>query len=157
MTVLELTGVVTLIQFAVLWACAAGCAAWQLAKRARHWIRYHVPSNRATTAARDLDTGPWNQTDKEVLMKANQRPAAAGSTSETALAGIIDIRESFVEAPLRGEIRELLWQIEYPASGDDLLREAVRRHLSPPAIDVLRNARGRSFDGCHAVCRCLHI
>ena len=156
MTVLELTGVVTLIQFAVLWACAAGCAAWQLAKRARHWIRYHVPSNRATTAARDLDTGPWNQTDKEV-MKANQRPAAAGSTSETALAGIIDIRESFVEAPLRGEIRELLWQIEYPASGDDLLREAVRRHLSPPAIDVLRNARGRSFDGCHAVCRCLHI
>lgn len=157
MTVLELAGVVILIQFAVLWACVASCAAWQLAKRARYWIRYHVYSNRATTAARDLDTEPWNLTDKEVLMKANQRPAAASSTSETALAGIIDIRESFLEAPLRSEIRELLWEIEYPASGDDLLREAVRRQLSPPAIDVLRNARGRSFDGCHAVCRCLHI
>lgn len=90
-------------------------------------------------------------------MKSHQTQPASGAPAQDQFPGVIDVRESFVEAPLRAEIRELLWNVEYPASGDDLLREAVRHRLSPQAIRVLQNTRGRSFDGCHAVCRRLHI
>lgn len=90
-------------------------------------------------------------------MKSHQPQTVAGVAAADRVPGVIDVRESFVDAPLRAELRELLWNVEYPASGEDLLREAVRRRLSPQAIRVLQNTRGRSFDGCHAVCRRLHI
>ncbi len=157
MTFFELAGFLLVVEFFMTWVCVVAVALWRLASVGGRWLVYHVFPVVATPRGGGAFSRRWSPTDEEVLMKTNQPQPAPGAFESGELAGIIDLRESFVEAPLRAEIRELLWKVEYPASGDDLLREAVRNRLSPQAIRVLHNARGRSYDGCYAVCRRLHL